>query len=245
MSNLANILLVVLILLLIGVSQLATDNKITIYIVEDYLLIRKSLKHIIGKAEEFDVISDFETAEEFIDVFKSKPSDVVIMDLGLPKMNGLQATKLVKELSPDTKVIILTSHENDDEVLAALAVGANAYCLKEIESFLIHSIIRDVYKGALWLYPQVADVPHLIAPKPCSMDLDNLYNRSVLALKLTEREMTVLKLIVDGKTNNEIADAMSISTHTAKAHVGSILEKLSVDDRVQAAVKAVRTKIVE
>ena len=77
------------------------------------------------------------------------------------------------------------------------------------------------------------------------MDLDNLYNRSVLALKLTEREMTVLKLIVDGKTNNEIADAMSISTHTAKAHVGSILEKLSVDDRVQAAVKAVRTKIVE
>lgn len=224
---------------------MATVNKITIYIVEDYLLIRKSLKHIIGKAEEFDVIGDFETAEEFIDVFKTKPSDVVIMDLGLPKMNGLQATKLIKEMSPETKVIILTSHENDDEVLAALAMGANAYCLKEIESFLIHSIIRDVYKGALWLHPQVANVPQLIAPKPYSMDLDNLYNTSTIALKLTEREKEVLKLIVDGKTNSEIADIMFISTHTAKAHVCSILEKLSVDDRVQAAVKAVRTKIVD
>ncbi len=224
---------------------MAINGKISIYIVEDYLLIRKSLIHILGKVADFEVIGDFETAEDFLVKFREKPSDIVIMDLGLPGMNGLQATKELKEIAPETKVIILTSHENEDEVLAALAMGASAYCLKEIESYAIYSIIKDVYKGALWLHPDVADVAHAIAPKPNSTDLDNLYTKTNLELNLTEREVSVLKLIVEGKTNSEIADIMSISTHTAKAHVGNILSKLSVEDRVQAAVKAVRTKIVE
>lgn len=224
---------------------MAINGKISIYIVEDYLLIRKSLIHILGKVADFEVIGDFETAEDFLVKFRENPSDIVIMDLGLPGMNGLQATKELKEIAPETKVIILTSHENEDEVLAALAMGARAYCLKEIESYAIYSIIKDVYKGALWLHPDVADVAHAIAPKPNSTDLDNLYTKTNLELNLTEREVSVLKLIVEGKTNSEIADIMSISTHTAKAHVGNILSKLSVEDRVQAAVKAVRTKIVE
>ena len=224
---------------------MAINGKISIYIVEDYLLIRKSLIHLLGKVVDFEVIGDFETAEDFLVKFRENPSDIVIMDLGLPGMNGLQATKELKEIAPETKVIILTSHENEDEVLAALAMGASAYCLKEIESYAIYSIIKDVYKGALWLHPDVADVAHAIAPKPNSTDLDNLYTKTNLELNLTEREVSVLKLIVEGKTNSEIADIMSISTHTAKAHVGNILSKLSVEDRVQAAVKAVRTKIVE
>jgi len=223
---------------------LAINHKISLYIVEDYVLIRKSLIHVINKSTDFVVLGDFETAEEFLDKFKETPSDVVIMDLGLPGINGLKATKEIKEICPDTKVIILTSHENDDEVLAALAMGANAYCLKEIESYMIHSIIKDVYKGALWLHPQVADIPQSIAPKPYSMDLDKLYTNTNCELNLTEREKEVLKLIVEGKTNTEIAEIISISTHTAKAHVGNILSKLAVDDRVQAAVKAVRTKII-
>ena len=224
---------------------MTNQEKISIYIVEDYLLIRKSLTHIINKSQDFEVIGDFENAEDFLEKFKTAPSDVVIMDLGLPRMNGLQATKIIKEISPETKVIILTSHENDDEVIAALAVGANAYCLKEIESLLIHSIIKDVYKGALWLHPQISDVPYTIAPKPHSLELDKLYNTSQYNLSLTEREKEVLTLIVEGKTNAQIAEKMLISTHTAKAHVGNILNKLSVEDRVQAAVKAGRTKIVE
>lgn len=224
---------------------MAINGKISIYIVEDYLLIRKSLIHLLGKVADFEVIGDFETAEDFLVKFRENPSDIVIMDLGLPGMNGLQATKELKEIAPETKVIILTSHENEDEVLAALAMGASAYCLKEIESYAIYSIIKDVYKGALWLHPDVADVAHAIAPKPNSTDLDNLYTKTNLELNLTEREVSVLKLIVEGKTNSEIADIMLISTHTAKAHVGNILSKLSVEDRVQAAVKAVRTKIVE
>jgi len=214
---------------------LATDNKITIYIVEDYLLIRKSLKHIIGKSDEFSVIGDFDTAEKFLETFKSNPSDVVIIDLGLPCMNGLKATQEIKSLSPDTKVIILTSHENTDEVLAALAVGANAFCLKEIESFLIHSIIRDVYNGVLWLHPQFGEVSNSLK----GSNLVEYFSQS-----FEPEELEVLRYIIEGKTNAEIANIMSFNTNLAKAHVNSVLAKLLVNDRVQDTINTVRSKIV-
>lgn len=224
---------------------MVNKKRISVYIVEDYLLIRKSLIHVINKSEELEILGDFETAEDFIDQFKNKKSDIVLMDLGLPGMNGLKATQLVKEMSPETKIIILTSHENEDEVIAALASGASAYCLKDADYFAITSIIKDVNKGVVWLHPQISEVVNTFIPKPNSTDFDNLYKKGDFKLNLTEREKEVLKLIVEGYTNTQIAKKMSISTHTAKAHVGNILAKLDVTDRVQAAVKAVRTKIIE
>ena len=185
------------------------------------------------------------TAEEFFDVFKNKQSDVVIMDLGLPGMNGLCATKILKDKYPSTKIIILTSHEQTDEVVAALACGANAYCLKDIDGAEIQNIIRSVHKGVMWIHPKVSEATRQSAPKPISTDFDNLYCNIARDTNLTDREVEVLKKIVDGKTNTEIANDMCISTHTAKAHVGNILSKLSVTDRVEAAVKAVRSKIVD
>ena len=200
---------------------------------------------MVNKAEDIDIIGDFETAEEFFDVFKNKQSDVVIMDLGLPGMNGLCATKILKDKYPSTKIIILTSHEQTDEVVAALACGANAYCLKDIDGAEIQNIIRSVHKGVMWIHPKVSEATRQSAPKPISTDFDNLYGNIARDTNLTDREVEVLKKIVDGKTNTEIANDMCISTHTAKAHVGNILSKLSVTDRVEAAVKAVRSKIVD
>ncbi len=220
-------------------------EKISVYLVEDYHLIRKSIKLMVNKAEDIDIIGDFETAEEFFDVFKNKQSDVVIMDLGLPGMNGLCATKILKDKYPSTKIIILTSHEQTDEVVAALACGANAYCLKDIDGAEIQNIIRSVHKGVMWIHPKVSEATRQSAPKPISTDFDNLYCNIARDTNLTDREVEVLKKIVDGKTNTEIANDMCISTHTAKAHVGNILSKLSVTDRVEAAVKAVRSKIVD
>lgn len=224
---------------------MVTDKKISLYIVEDYLLIRKSLMHVIKKSQDFITLGDFENAEDFLEVFKEHPSDIVLLDLGLPGMNGLEATKKIKELHPDTKIIILTSHEQPDEVIAALACGVNAYCLKDIESSKFISILKDVANGVVWLHPQISQVAKDLAPKPYTTDLDNLYKNTELLNSLTEREIEVLKYLVEGKTNSQIAELMYISTHTAKAHVGNILAKLSVNDRVQAAVKAVRTKIVD
>lgn len=223
---------------------MVTENKISVYIVEDYLLIRKSLIHILGKDSAFELKGDFECAEEFFEVFNLHPSDLVIMDLGLPGINGLEATRLIKEKSPMTKVVILTSHENEDEVLAALASGANAYCLKDLASNEWNRILKDVYKGVLWLHPSISHVANKIIPKPNSTDFGNLYTKNS-DINLTEREKETLSLVVEGKTNTEIAKKLNISSHTAKAHVGSILAKLSVTDRVQAAVKAIRSKIID
>lgn len=224
---------------------MVSENKISIYLVEDYLLIRKSLIHVLGKEETFDVIGDFECAEDFLDAFEKKQSDIVIMDLGLPRMNGLEATKRVKEKFPNTKIIILTSHENDDEVLAALASGANAYCLKDIASSKWNSMIKDVYNGVLWLHPSVSNIAYKNIPKPNSTDFDNLYTKYNSNINLTDRERETLSLVVKGKSNTQIAKALNISSHTAKAHVGSVLAKFAVKDRVQAAVKAIRSKIID
>lgn len=219
-------------------------DKITVYIVEDYQLIRKSIKLILDKTEDIECIGDFETAEDFFDVFEKRPSNVVIMDLGLPEMNGLAATKIIKEKYPETKVIVLTSHEHPDEVIASLALGANAYCLKEMESFAIQNIIREVYKGVIWIHPRMSEATKNHTPKPNSTDFGNLYGQLKSETTLTEREHEVLAKIVEGKTNTEIAKDMCISVHTVKAHVGSVLEKLAVTDRVKAAVKAVRANII-
>lgn len=220
------------------------SNKISVYVVEDYQLIRKSLNLIMGKADDIELIGDFENAEDFFEVFEQRPSNVVLMDLGLPGLNGLAATKIIKEKYPQTKVIVLTSHEHPDEVIAALALGANAYCLKDLESYEINKIIREVHKGAVWIHPKVSDAAKIYAPRPNSTDFDNLYSSLGQEANLTERELEVLQRIVDGKTNTEIAGEMNISVHTAKAHVGNILDKLAVSDRVKAAVKAIRNNII-
>ncbi len=224
--------------------MLSLQKKISVYIVEDYLLIRKSLLHILKKDDDLNILGDFESAEDFFYAFDKEPSDIVIMDLGLPGMNGLESTRIIKEKSPSTNVIILTSHSKEEEVLAALSSGASAYCLKDIDANDWSRIIKDVKKGAVWLHPSISYVANKNLPKPNSTDFNNLYTKN-FEINLTEREKETLNLVVEGKTNTEIAEELNISTHTAKAHVGNILMKLSVTDRVQAAVKAVRTKIVE
>ena len=224
---------------------MVSNKRISVYIVEDYLLIRKSLIHLLNKIENIDVLGDFESAELFFEAFQEKQADIVIMDLGLPGINGLDATMQIKQKYPDTKVIILTSHEKEDEVLAALAVGANAYCYKDVEPECWESLLTDVNNGVLWLHPRVSSVVNRAIPQPISTEFGNLYEKADENLILTDREKETLALVVQGKTNTEIAELLHISSHTAKAHVGSLLSKLAVTDRVQAAVKAVRTRLVD
>jgi len=218
-------------------------NKISIYIVEDYFLTRASYRHFLGNTEDFDLLGDFETAEECLSAMEKKPADIVLMDLGLPYMNGIEATKIIVEKFPDSKVIVLTSHENEEEVLACAAIGASGYVLKDSEMETLKKVIRAVNIGALWFDPQIADITKSVIPKPKSTDFDNLYNKKDLKSVLTERELEVLRLISEGKSNVEIGEIMMVSTNTAKAHVGNILNKLSVTDRVQAAVMAVKADL--
>lgn len=221
-----------------------TTKTVSVVIIEDYKLTRVGLRSSLNEFEGISVIGEAEDAEKGLNVIKDLNPDVVLMDLGLPGMNGIEATQQVKAMSEAIKVIVLTSHDRNEEVLAALGSGANAYCLKDIEPTTLVNVIKSVSQGAAWLDPAIARVALNLFPKPENTQLLNSAEVQDARAQLTEREMEVLKLLVKGKSNTEIAKELIVSVHTAKAHVCSILQKLCVDDRVQAAVKAIKENII-
>lgn len=216
-------------------------KKITVYIVEDYKLTRMAYLHYFSTIEEITVLGAFETAEECLEAMKNEQADIVLMDLGLPYMNGLEATDQITRNYPDTNVIVTTSHDRDEEVYASLALGAKAYTLKDLKMEELVEVIKNVHKGALWVDPKKADIVLQKFPKPnYTNNIENLYEDAPLHVSLTDRERKVLELLVEGKSNMEIANEIHVSHHTAKSHVCKIFTKLEVSDRVQAAVKAVK-----
>lgn len=208
------------------------DKKVSIYIVEDYLLARITCRKALEQFNDLEIKNDFETAEECIEALEKNPVDVILMDIGLPYMTGIEATKIIKDKYPNTKIIMLTSHDNQEEIISSLASGANAYALKDISVEDLHGAIIDTYKGCIWIHPKIASI------------INHTFVNAKLTPKddfnLTSREKEVLVLLTQGLSNTEIAEKLIISSHTAKAHVCNILTKLSVTDRVQAAVKAVK-----
>lgn len=165
---------------------------------------------------------------------KLKP-DIVVMDIGLPRLDGIAATQRIKAALPDVHVVMLTSHTAETEIIAALASGADSYCIKGASLDRLITAIAAAREGATYLDPQIAKkvVEHLKPPTPAS----NLG-------QLSQREMEVLRLMVDGKSNPEIAAVLYLSPNTVKTHVRGIMNKLAVDDRVQAAVVALRSGLV-
>ncbi len=225
--------------------MVSTNVKtVNVVIVEDYKLTRVGLKSSLNEFQEIEVIGESEEGERGLEVIKQLKPDVVLMDLGLPGMNGIEATQQVKAFDENIKVIILTSHDREEEILAALGSGANAYCLKDIEPSALVNVIITVSQGAAWLDPSIAKIALNLFPKPESTQILSSNEAPDARAQLTERELEVLRLLVKGKSNTEIAKELIVSVHTAKAHVCSILQKLCVDDRVQAAVKAIKENII-
>ncbi|MEW5822435.1 MAG: response regulator transcription factor [Cyanobacteriota bacterium] len=221
-------------------------DKIKIILVEDHTLTRFGLKTAFEEAPTIQVIGEAETGEEGISMVSQLNPDVVLMDLGLPGMNGIDATQKIKSLNEDIKIVILTSHNNEEEVWAALGAGANAYCLKDIEPDRLIHVVESIHEGAAWLDPSIANIVLKSISNQSSKKVGSTVSIESHIEKslLTERELEVLKLLVDGNSNAEIAKKLVVSIHTAKAHVCSILQKLSVDDRTQAAIKALKDGIV-
>lgn len=214
-------------------------TKKNILIVEDHELTRFGLKTTFSEADFVEQIFEAEYAPKAFDIIAENKIDLVIMDLGLPNMNGIDATKKIRSKNKDIKVIILTSHNDEKEVIESLKAGANAYCSKEINPARLLEVVRSVLDGASWFDPRIAHVVlkaaiNTNAPEESSK---NDYN-------LTSREEQILKLITQGYSNNQIAKELFVSINTTKAHVASILQKLEVEDRLQAALKALKDKIV-
>ncbi len=219
-------------------------KSISVVIVEDFKLTRVGLRCALNANEDIDVVAEAEDAIEGLRYIERYKPDVVLMDLGLPGMNGIEAMVKCKEMNFDTKIIALTSHDRSEEVISALSSGASAYCMKDIDPGKLADVVRDVSKGVCWLDPVVAQMTLNALPKIENIGIlpekSNLDGR----VPLTEREFEVLKHLVSGKSNTEIAKELIVSVHTAKAHVCSILQKMCVNDRVQAAVKAVKEGMV-
>ena len=214
--------------------------KKNILIVEDHELTRFGLKTTFEDVDFVDVIYEAASAEDALEIFKNNPIDIVIMDLGLPNMNGIDATQAIHEMNKETKIIILTSHNDEREVLNSLKAGANAYCSKEINLQRLVQVVQSVADGAAWFDPSIA---HIVLQASAKSEV----GEPAVNYKdydLTAREAQILKLMTEGYSNMEIAQHLVISVNTTKAHVASILQKLEVDDRLQAALKALKYKIV-
>ena len=214
--------------------------KKNILIVEDHELTRFGLKTTFEGVDYIENIYEAESAETALDIFNNNPIDIIIMDLGLPNMNGIEATKKIRSSNKDVKIIILTSHNDENEVLNSLQAGANAYCSKEINPQRLVSVVQSVADGAAWFDPSIA---HIVLKATTSSRSFNT-EKNAKDYDLTARETQILKLMTEGYSNMEIAQILVISINTTKAHVASILQKLEVDDRLQAALKALKNNIV-
>ena len=218
--------------------------QIKILLVEDQKLMRIGIKSLFNDYPEMSVIGEAINGKEAVEKAKLIKPDIVLMDIGLPDISGIDATKQILEANNNIKVIILTSHIDENELNASLIAGANAYIIKDISTEFLMSVIKMVKAGAMWIDPKV--VP-FIRDKNNGVIPSRRLSRTAFRQNhsnLTQREYEVLKLVVDGQSNSQIAKSLTISEHTAKAHVCNIIQKLVVDDRTQAAVKALKEGLV-
>jgi NarL family two-component system response regulator LiaR len=207
-------------------------------IVDDHKMVRDGAKGYLEVQPEISVVAEAESGEEAVHLAREYVPDVVLMDLVMPGMDGVEATRQVKDISPRTQIIILTSFHEDEHIFPALQAGAISYLLKDVKAAELVEAIRKASKGEATLHPRVASrlIKQFGREQP---------DRGHLFSELTEREMEVLTLIARGFTNQKIADDLVISIGTVKGHVSNILSKLHLADRTQAAVYAWQEGIVK
>jgi two-component system, NarL family, response regulator LiaR len=219
--------------------MLPPPPPLKILIVEDDPLMRMGLKQFLETQPQLMVIGEAADGYAAVEAFTQAKPDrlphLVIIDLGLPQLDGIETTRQIREQSSESRILILTSHEEETEIIAALSCGADGYCIKGTSLQQLLKAIAVVEDGAVYLDPQIARtvIAHL---QPARQS-----NSQVV---LSPRELEVLKLIVEGHTNPEIAEMLYLSLSTVKAHIRSTMNKLAVDDRVQAAVVALRSGLV-
>lgn len=204
-----------------------------VLIVEDHALIRFGLKTAFESKKFIDEIFEAESGEKAIDTVKKFPIDLVIMDLGLPNINGIETTYEIKKIRKDTKIVILTSHNTKREVLNSIKAGASAYCSKDINPDRLADVIKGVIDGEAWFDSKIAD----IVLKALSENTQSNKFEIKDSYNLTDREKEVLQYICEGLTNSEISKLLDVSVNTIKVHVGGIFQKLGVEDRTQAVIK--------
>ncbi len=223
------------------------DNNITVLLVEDHTMTRMGLSLVLEQAEGIKLIAEAEDGLTGVEKACELSPDVILMDIGLPNIDGIEATKRIKESGSNSKVLIFTSRDNEDDVFSSFKAGADGYIMKGSSPIQTTNAIKAVSEGTAWIDPTIARLvlssiqKNDVTPKP-SGEMNYKTGRNIYGL--TEREMEVLGLIVEGLSNPQIAEKLFITRATAKAHVHSILQKLYVDDRTKAAIMAMKEGLV-
>lgn len=216
----------------------APQKQISIMLVEDHQITRMGLRFALEQISDIKVVAEAEDGNSAVTTALQVKPNVILMDIGLPGLNGIDAAQQIKAKDATIGIVMLTSHSLDEDILAALAANCDGYCLKDVAADQLINAIRTVNRGGIWLDPSIAKrvIRAFVEQKPLSTP--------VSSCTLTERELEVLALVVEGLSNQEIAERLILSTETIKTHMRHLMEKLSVSDRTQAAVKALRTGLV-
>jgi NarL family two-component system response regulator LiaR len=219
-------------------QEASMPRKISILIADDHEVVRNGIRSYLETLSDFQVVGEAASGEEAIELVSELVPDIVLMDLIMPGLDGIETTRRIKKVSPRTQVVVLTSYHEDAHIFPALKAGAISYILKDMKMEKLVEALHRALQGEVTLHPRVA-----------ARVLQNLRGESdeepQLLADLTERELDVLKLIASGLSNSQIAGKLVISENTVKGHVSNILSKLHLADRTQVAVYAWQRGIVD
>ena len=211
-------------------------DPITVMLVDDHKMVRMGLSAYFATLHDIKVVAEADSGRIALDLIQQHVPDVLLMDLNMPEMEGVEATRRIRNLSPRTQVIVLTSHHEDEHIFPAIRAGALSYLLKDIDPDELADAIRKATKGEAVLNPRVA--------ARVVREMQGLRDEVNPFMILTDREMEILRLIANGMNNRAISAALVISEKTVKSHITNIFSKLHLSDRTQAAVYAWREGVV-
>lgn len=221
---------------------------INVLLVEDHELYRMGLSMLLDKSEEINLMAEAADGLDGVKKAREFSPDVILMDIGLPNMDGIEATQRIKEFLPETKILIFTSRDSEHDIFESFKAGADGYIMKGASPEQTISAIKAVNDGVGWIDPAIAKVVFSNLHKPSMSEkpenITNDITKNKNSYGLTERELDVLSLMVEGLSNPQIADKLVITRATAKAHVHSILQKLCASTRTQATVTAMKEGLV-
>ena len=229
-------------------DESASSTTIRVLLADDHDILRQGLKMLLSMQQEMQVVGEARTGREAVDMAQELVPDVVVMDITMPDMDGLEACQLIRSQQPATQVLMLTMHESEEYFLHALRMGAAGYLVKKAAPSDLQMAINSIAQGGAFLYPGLAKAlirSYVASPASATLASHDheTVNTSSLAQALrvlTPREVEVLKLVAEGRTNQEIADQLTLSIKTVQAHRANVMEKLDLRDITHLVRFAIR-----
>ncbi len=210
-------------------------KKITILLAEDHVVVRESIRRFLEREAKFEVIGEAGDGEEAVQMAKRLKPDVIVIDISMPKLNGIEATKQIKALQPSAVILILTAYDYEQYIFPLLEAGAAGYLLKDVSSRELVNAIETVYRGEAVLHPVVA---RKVMERLRQTRVEPSEGHALDLL--TERETSILKMAAKGMSNSDIAEELHLSVRTVESHLGTIFNKLGVGSRTEAVIQAMK-----